>query len=133
MVEHNGSVSVFRGKDLRTDSTVALKIPDPEMENDPVFFERFQREEEIGRSLDHPGILRVIADDQHSQMYIVTEWFNGAPLRQIMGGQRLTRERSARIAANIANALPTFTIAEFCTVIETRKHPRRRQRSNQTD
>jgi serine/threonine-protein kinase len=105
MAEHNGSVSVFRGKDLRTGSPVALKIPDPEMENDPVFFERFRREEEIGRSLDHPGILKVIADDQRSQMYIVTEWFDGATLRQTMGGQRLTHERSVRIAVNIANVL----------------------------
>lgn len=39
-----------------------------------VLVERFQHKEEIGRSLDHPGILKVFADEHRSQSYIVTEW-----------------------------------------------------------
>jgi len=105
VADRTGSASVFRGIDLRTNNPVAIKIPDPETETDPVFFERFQREEEIGRSLDHPGILRVLADDQRSQTYIVTEWFDGVPLRRILNSEQLTHERAARIALNIANAL----------------------------
>jgi serine/threonine-protein kinase len=97
--------SIFRGIDLRTNNPVAIKIPDPEMETDPIFFERFQREEEIGRSLDHPGILRVFPDDQRSQTYIVTEWFEGVPLRHILNAEKLPHARAARIALNIANAL----------------------------
>jgi eukaryotic-like serine/threonine-protein kinase len=99
------SASVFRGVDLRTNNLVAIKIPEPEMEADPVFFERFQREEEIGKSLDHPGILRVFADNQRSQIYMVTEWFDGVPLRQILNGEKLTHERAVRIALNVAKAL----------------------------
>jgi serine/threonine-protein kinase len=105
MADRTGSASIFRGVDLRTNNPVAIKIPDPEMETDPVFFERFQREEEIGRSLDHPGILRVFPDDQKSQTYIVTEWFEGLPLRQILNAERIAQERAVRIALNIANAL----------------------------
>jgi serine/threonine-protein kinase len=98
------SASVFRGIDLRTNNPVAIKIPDPETETDPVLFERFQREEEIGRSLDHPGILKVIADDQRSQPYLVTEWFDGVPLCQILS-DKVPQDRAVRIALNIANAL----------------------------
>jgi serine/threonine protein kinase len=105
VADRTGSASVFRGIDLRTNNSVAIKIPDPEMEADPVFFERFQREEEIGRSLDHPGILKVFADDQRSQTYIVTEWFDGVPLRQILDHGKIDRERAMRIAGNIASAL----------------------------
>jgi eukaryotic-like serine/threonine-protein kinase len=105
VADHTGSASVFRGIDLRTNNPVAIKIPDPETETDPVFFERFQREEEIGSSLDHPGILKVLADDQRSQTYIVTEWFDGVPLRQILSNERLPHERAVRIALNISNAL----------------------------
>jgi serine/threonine protein kinase len=105
VADHTGSASVFRGIDLRTNNPVAIKIPDPETETDPVSFERFQREEEIGRSLDHPGILRVLDDDQRSQTYIVTEWFDGVPLRQVLNSERLPHERAIRIALNISNAL----------------------------
>lgn len=105
LADRIGSASVFRGIDLRTNNAVAIKIPDPDMEADPVFSERFQREEEIGRSLDHPGILKVLSDDQRSQTYIVTEWFDGMPLRHILSTGRLDHDRAIRIARHIANAL----------------------------
>jgi eukaryotic-like serine/threonine-protein kinase len=105
IADHNGAASVFRGTDLRTNRPVAIKIPDPEMETDPVFFERFQREEEIGKTLDHPGILKVFVDDHRSQTYIVTEWFEGKPLRQLLAQGKLPHERAVRIALNVANVL----------------------------
>src|ERR1700756_5468323 len=77
----SGMASIFRGTDLRTGQTVAIKIPHPEMECDPVFFERFQREEEIGMKLDHPGVMKVYANDGRSDIYMVSEWVNGKLLR----------------------------------------------------
>lgn len=50
LAARSGMASIFRAKDTRTGRIVAIKIPHIEMESDPVFFERFQREEEIGRS-----------------------------------------------------------------------------------
>src|ERR1700756_5318067 len=105
VADHSGASSVFRGSDLRTNCPVAIKLPDPEMESDPTFSERFQREEEIGRSLDHPGILKVLGDDHRSQTYIVTEWFDGKPLRQILAQGKLSHERAVCIALNVANVL----------------------------
>jgi serine/threonine-protein kinase len=105
VADHNGSASVFRGTDLRTNQPVAIKIPHPEVESDPVFIERFQREEEIGKSLDHPGILKVFTDEHRSQSYIVTEWFDGQSLRQILAGKKIPHERAVRIALNVCNAL----------------------------
>jgi len=105
IADRNGPASTFRGIDLNTNRPVAIKIPDPEMESDPVFFERFKREEEIGKSLDHPGILKVFVDDRRSQSYIVTEWFEGQPLRRILAAGRVPQERAVRIALNAADAL----------------------------
>ncbi len=105
VADHNGSTSVFRGTDLRTNQPVAIKIPHPEVESDPVFVERFQREEEIGKSLDHPGILKVFADEYRSQSYIVTEWFDGQSLRQILAGKKLSHERAVHLALNVCSAL----------------------------
>ena len=69
--------SIFRGTDLRTGRQVAIKVPHPEMESDPVFFDRFHREEEIGKALDHPGVMKVYTDDDRSQIYMVMEWVDG--------------------------------------------------------
>ena len=70
----SGMASIFRGTDLRNGRAVAIKIPHPEMEGDPLFYDRFNREEEIGKKLDHPGVVKVLGDDDRSQRYMVLEW-----------------------------------------------------------
>src|SRR5260370_35706494 len=84
LIARSGMASIFRGTDSRTGRPVAIKVPHPEMESDPVFFERFQREEEIGKKLDHPGVMKVFADEDRSQVYMVMEWVDGRLLRQIL-------------------------------------------------
>src|SRR2546430_773719 len=84
VVANGGMASVFRGIDLRTNSLVAIKIPHPDVESDPVLAERFHREEEIGKSLDHPGVIKVLADCDRSRVYMVTEWFEARSLRQFL-------------------------------------------------
>jgi serine/threonine-protein kinase len=106
LVARSGMASIFRGTDLRTDRAVAIKIPHPEMESDPTFFERFKREEKIGKDLDHPAVMKVFADDDRSQMYMVMEWVDGRLLRQILVEQKkLPPERAIRIARGVLDAL----------------------------
>jgi eukaryotic-like serine/threonine-protein kinase len=106
VVARSGMASIFRATDLRTGRPVALKVPHPEMESDPVFFERFHREEEIGTKLDHPGVMKVISGDERSQIYMVMEWVEGRLLRQILNEQgKLPIERAVRISLGILNAL----------------------------
>ena len=102
----SGMASIFRGTDLRNGHPVAIKVPHPEMESDPVFFERFHREQEIGQRLDHPGVMKVLGDDDQSQVYMVMEWVDGRLLRQILNEQRkLPPDRALRIALGILDAL----------------------------
>jgi serine/threonine-protein kinase len=106
LVARSGMASIFRGTDVRTGLPVAIKIPHPEMESDPVFFERFHREEEIGRKLDHPGVMKVITDDDRSDVYMVMEWVDGKLLREILNQERkLPAERAVRIALGICDVL----------------------------
>jgi eukaryotic-like serine/threonine-protein kinase len=106
LAARSGMASIFRATDLRTNAPVAIKIPHPEMESDPVFFERFHREEEIGTKLDHPGVMKVISEDGRSQVYMVMEWVEGRLLRQVLNEQRkLAPERAVRIALQICGAL----------------------------
>ena len=52
LVARSGMASIFKATDTRNGRTVALKIPHPEMEADPLLFDRFKREQEIGEKLD---------------------------------------------------------------------------------
>jgi len=102
----SGMASIFRATDLRTGRAVAIKVPHPEMESDPVFFDRFHREEEIGNTMDHPGVMKVIAEDGRSRVYMVMEWAEGRLLRQILNEQKkLPPERAVKITLRILEAL----------------------------
>jgi serine/threonine-protein kinase len=102
----SGMASIFRGTDLRDGRQVAIKVPHPEMESDALFFDRFRREDEIGRKLDHPGVLKVFGDEDRSRLYMVTEWLEGRLLRNVLvEGGRLPPDRAARLAIGICEAL----------------------------
>ena len=106
LVARSGMASIFRATDLDTGRPVAIKVPHPEMESDPVFFERFQREENIGKRLDHPGVIKVFPDDRRSRMYMVMEWVEGKLLRQVLNEQRkFPPDRAVRIALSLARTL----------------------------
>jgi serine/threonine-protein kinase len=102
----SGMASIFRGVDLRDGREVAIKVPHPEMEADPVLYDRFLREQAIGVALDHPGVMKVFEDAGRSSLYMVMEWVPGRLLRQIQGVQgKLPIERALRITIAIAEAL----------------------------
>jgi eukaryotic-like serine/threonine-protein kinase len=105
LAARSGMASIFRATDLRTGQQVAIKVPHPEMESDPVFFDRFRREQEIGQRLDHPGVMKVMPDDGHSRLYLVMEWVEGRLLRQILNEQTIPWERTMTIALRILDAL----------------------------
>ena len=102
----SGMASIFRATDEHTGQPVAIKIPHPEMEADPVFYDRFLREQEIGEKLDHPGVMKVLPNRDHSQFYMAMEWVNGRLLRQILNEQgKFPAEKAISITREIASAL----------------------------
>jgi serine/threonine protein kinase len=108
LIARSGMASIYRATDLRDNRSVALKIPHPEMEQDPVFLERFSREEEIGADLNHPGVMKVFpaGSDHRSRRYLVMEWIDGRLLRDLLiERKRLSADRAANIMVRICNAL----------------------------
>lgn len=109
-VARGGMASLFRGTDERTGRPVAIKVPHPEVECDPVFFERFRRESEIGRTLEHPGILRVLPAIPGRTVYMAAEWVEGQTLRQVLDAEtKIAPERALRIAVSICYVLDYLT------------------------
>jgi serine/threonine-protein kinase len=105
IVGRSATAIILRAADLHTHQKVAIKLPRLELESDPAFSDRFRREEEIGETLDHPGIVKVIRSAGRTRPYIVMEWFEGKPLRQVLSEEQLTSERAVRITISICKAL----------------------------
>jgi len=105
-VARSGMSTLYRATHLETGLQVAVKVPHPEMEADPMLFERFKREEEIGQLLDHPGIVKTFADNRRSRAYMVIEWVDGRLLRSILNQEtKLPIERAVTVALGICDAL----------------------------
>jgi serine/threonine protein kinase len=106
LVARSGMASIFKAKDLRTGRTVAVKVPHPEMEADPVLFDRFHREQDIGKKMNHPSVMKVLDDEDRSREYMVMEWVDGQLLRKILAEHgKLPAQRAIRIALGICDAL----------------------------
>jgi serine/threonine-protein kinase len=103
----SGMASIFRATDRRTGLPVAVKVPHPEMERDPVLVERFRREKEIGTKLDHPGVMKVYSDENRRRVYMVMEWVPGIPLRKLLNQlqPKLSQERAIAITLSLCDAL----------------------------
>jgi serine/threonine protein kinase len=105
-VARSGMATLFRATDLDDGKQVAIKVPHPEMEADPVLVERFKREQEIGQTLDHPGIVKTFNGEQRSQVYMVIEWVEGRLLRAILNQEgRMPIDRAIRLTLAICDAL----------------------------
>src|SRR3569833_1057645 len=106
IIAHTQMSTLYKATDLRSGRELAIKVPNPEMESDPVLLERFRREEEIGQRLDHPGIVKTFNDEERSRLYMVIEWVNGRLLRTTLNQEhKIPIERASTIAHRIADAL----------------------------
>jgi len=99
-VARSGMASIYRAVDVRDNRIVALKIPHPDMEADPVLYDRFQRE-----AGNHPRIMRVFGGEKRSRIYMVMEWCEGRLLREILDEGRIAPDRAIRIAVAVLEAL----------------------------
>jgi eukaryotic-like serine/threonine-protein kinase len=80
-----GMSHIYRAFDLVSRREVVIKVPDQSMIGDPAQFERFQREMEVARQLNHPAILRGLYVGQYNRIpYLVTELIQGNSLRKVI-------------------------------------------------
>ena len=80
-VGQGGMGVVFLGHDRQTGRRVAIKTLRADAEWQPNALERFQREAELLRQLNHPNIVQVFAIvEQDGGTYIVMEYVEGGSL-----------------------------------------------------
>src|SRR5512135_1682914 len=81
-----GMGEVYRATDTQTGETVAVKVLNPEvLERDPALLERFTREGEALRQLNHPNIVHMVtAVEEDGRHYLVMEFVEGGSLKDLL-------------------------------------------------
>lgn len=108
VIGKGGMGTVYKGIDVLTGETVAIKQLKPDIiEDNPDFVERFEREAEALRRLNHPNIVTVITtivdDNAH---YLVMEYVGGGSLWDEMNTTKpMPIARVLQIALDLSDAL----------------------------
>jgi serine/threonine protein kinase len=100
--------TVYKGMDLENDrAPVVVKVRLPIFSSGVGAWSIFQREEEIGRRLDHPNVLKFVplAPDRR-RSYVVTEFVPGRSLAdRLKQGPPLSEDDALSIASQVCAAL----------------------------
>jgi DNA-binding beta-propeller fold protein YncE len=98
---------VYRATQVALNRMVALKVITPELADDELFRERFQREALIAASIDHPNVIPVYAaGEADGLLYIAMRYVEGTDLSELLRHQAgLPSVRAVRIVEQVAGAL----------------------------
>jgi serine/threonine protein kinase/TolB-like protein len=105
-IGRGGMGEIYLAVDTRLDRPVALKLLPVSFIRDTERVARFRREARAVSLLNHPNIVTIYAiGEAEGLRFIVTEYVEGATLRQMLSRGRLTLERALDIAGQVAGAL----------------------------
>ena len=107
LIGQGGMGFVYRAKQRHLDRDVALKILHSELQQDPAFAKRFEREAQALAKLNHPNIVSVF-DSGHTEAgdyYFVMEYVDGVNLRDVLHGGHLESEKALAVVPQVCEAL----------------------------
>jgi serine/threonine protein phosphatase PrpC/aminoglycoside phosphotransferase len=108
---HGSSRShIYLALDIDSGQSVAIKAPSIDLQDDPVYVERFLMEEWIARRIDSPHVVKpMLPGRPRSSMYLVTEYIDGTTLaQQIRDRGRPGLDAVRRIVDQVAKGLRAF-------------------------
>jgi len=108
LIDQGGMGSVYRARNNQTGETVAVKALKPDViAHDPALIDRFKREGEALRQLNHPHIVKIIDTiEQDGRHYIIMEYIAGGSLDKLLRREeQLSVQQTLEIALDIADAL----------------------------
>src|SRR5919198_3438391 len=107
-----GMGDVWKAEDTVLGRTVALKVLQPAMLEEPGFADRFRAEARVMATINHPGVVQVYdygesaLDGGGKVAYLVMEYVEGEPLHHVLGRVgRLAPQRGMDLTAQAADAL----------------------------
>lgn len=99
---------VYKATDTRTGQPVAVKMLKEELlTSNPEMIERFRREVDALRRIDHPNVIKLIGTTRHEdKYYIIMEYVPGGSLRDLLDRRGvLPVEEALQIALDLCDAL----------------------------
>lgn len=100
---------VYLAYDTLHQQKVVLKFPNDDLFGDIAVFERYKREAEVGKRLNHPHIQRLLnTDEDRCDHYLVVEYIQGRTLRAVLeehAPNPLPVSEAIRIILQICDAL----------------------------
>jgi predicted Ser/Thr protein kinase len=101
-----GSGVVYRGRDLRLERLVAIKVLADQLRDDELAWARLLREARLASHLNHPHIGAIYdLGEEDDRAYIVMEYIEGLPLSDLIPEGGMPLEQVRRYGAQIAEAL----------------------------
>src|SRR5437660_331162 len=77
----------YKARDTKSGDMVLIKSPNPLLFADPAIHQRFMRESEIARHLNHPGVQRSVdLGENRSEPYLALEYIEGDNWLAVMAG-----------------------------------------------
>ena len=109
LIGRGGMGAVYKGKQIKLNRPVAIKVLPAELARSTEFIGRFQREAQLLASLNHPGIVAIFdfgqTDEGH--LYFVMEYVDGTDLHRLIhrSETKLTPPQALSLTTQICEAL----------------------------
>ncbi len=112
-IGRGGVAVVYRAKDERLGTSVAVKVLSPSLASGDEALARFEREARAGAAVEHPAIARLLdAGLEGATHYLVFEMLTGGTLAErLRSGGALPWREAVRLAAQVARALAALHAA----------------------
>ncbi len=116
LIGEGGMGVVYRGKQIKLDRAVAVKVMSMELAGDPAFRSQFERECRIAASIDHPNVVPIYsAGEASGRLYVAMAYIAGGSLSDALYSRGpLDPARAVEVIEQIAAALDT---AHSCDLV----------------
>src|ERR1041385_537470 len=108
LIKRGGMGSVYLGKHILMDKTVAIKVLRPSLALDDDVVRRFSREAKAASRISHPHAVSVtdFGESEDGVVFLVMEYLDGRTLKEIIRSEGpLSLDRAIEIVRQVAGAL----------------------------
>ncbi len=108
LIKRGGMGSVYRGKHVMMDKTVAVKVLRPSLAGDDVVVARFSREAKAASRISHPHAVSVtdFGEAENGVVFLVMEYLDGRTLKDLIRSEGPMRlDRAVEIVRQVSGAL----------------------------
>jgi serine/threonine-protein kinase len=108
LIKMGGMGSVYRGRHVLMDKTVAIKVLRPALAGDDAVVARFSREAKAASRISHPHAVTVtdFGEAENGVVFLVMEYLDGHTLKEVIASEGpLGLDRAVEIVRQVAGAL----------------------------